>query len=203
MLGGDTALLFDAVLACSVINDEIIKLKRESYPHLLPDAASVAVLKQKWRERLQGHLEPQHYYAILMDSRKHVRDCFVQKQPLLLGEAETRGNTAVIRAGLAFLLRTADRDVSDEEPAVGECAHVTARRKREASGKPVSRIHWRACQADDEAPRDRGQELPSVCCWRLSLGVLQAPDELRMLTELDAHQPASLRLCCASRLIAQ
>jgi hypothetical protein len=117
MLSSGSALLSDAAISFLQLNDKLMSIKDDAFPRLLPTSADVAVFKQKWKERFQGHLTNAHYAALLLDPRKHVRE-FVKSQPAFLGEGDTFGNTAAIAAASAYVTAAADDDIPDDHPAV-------------------------------------------------------------------------------------
>jgi hypothetical protein len=116
MLSSDSALLSDAAIAVFKLKEEITALTVSSYPALLGDAADLAVFKAKWTARMNEHLRGQHYLALLLDPRQHVRE-WVASQPSLVGSiaTENRGNTEAIQAALECLQKTADTDVPDDD----------------------------------------------------------------------------------------
>jgi hypothetical protein len=88
ILGSDSALLSDTAITMLKLKDEIDALTTKSYPLLLGNDADLAVFKAKWMARMKEHLRGQHYLALLLDPRQHVRE-WVALQPGVVGSYQT------------------------------------------------------------------------------------------------------------------
>jgi hypothetical protein len=90
-----------------------------SFPRLLQSSSSQTILTTSWEIRARKGLVSEHYAALFLDPRKHVRD-FVQSDPVFLGCAEqsNRGNTDSIKRAVQVLLRYAAEDVQADDSVV-------------------------------------------------------------------------------------
>jgi hypothetical protein len=88
ILSSDSALLSDTDITERAVKDEINALTIGSYPLLLGYDADLAAFKAKRLARMKEHLRGQHYLALLVDPRQHVRE-WVALQPGLVGSYAT------------------------------------------------------------------------------------------------------------------
>jgi hypothetical protein len=117
-LSSDSALLSDACMAFLTTDAKIQHITAEEYPHLL-GSASVTQLIQLWEHRMRRGQIDEHYAALFLDPRKHVRE-FVQADEAILGctEQDNFGNTGMIQRARQGILRYAEQDVRADDPVV-------------------------------------------------------------------------------------
>jgi hypothetical protein len=105
-------------MAFLTMDAKIQHITAEEYPRLL-GSASVTQLIQLWEHRMRRGQIDEHYSALFLDPRKHVRE-FVQADEAILGctEQESFGNTGMIQRARQGILRYAEQDVSADDPVV-------------------------------------------------------------------------------------
>jgi hypothetical protein len=117
-LSSNSALLSDACMAFLTTDAKIQRITAEEYPRLL-GSASVTQLIQLWEHRMRRGQIDEHYSALSLDPRKHVRE-FVQADEAILGctEQEIFGSTGMIQRARQGILRFAEQDVSAYDAVV-------------------------------------------------------------------------------------
>lgn len=121
-LGADSATLSDAARMYLELNNTLESCSASDFPDLLT-ADTLDDLRRIWRDRFRNYLRPQHFAALLLDPRKHMRD-FVQNEEVVIGEksGDTYGNTEIIQRVVQFVRDFSDTLLDDSCPQVAKVA---------------------------------------------------------------------------------
>jgi hypothetical protein len=89
-----------------------------SFPSLLI-VNTLCDVKQRWRDRFRSHLRLQHFLALLLDARQHMRE-FAQNEPAVIGSTKAGeiGCTEVIKLAVSFVRDFAETLLDSSDPTV-------------------------------------------------------------------------------------
>jgi hypothetical protein len=126
-ISSNSALLSDAAIAYLSIDAKLQAMTIDSFPNLLSSNVDLAILIRCWVERMSKRMTDEHFAALFLDARKHVRD-FVQSEPALVGSVQLAdyGSTNAITRAVRVIKKFATADVPDDDKVVKVCLFSSA-----------------------------------------------------------------------------